>query len=312
MILDLNKGKILEPDRMSERSLQEYVYTNLTKLFGVIPVAKEFPIDMYGRSGRIDVLGVDTDGRLVVFELKADKSRTVLNQAAEYCAHLLSNIHAVSAITNTMHIPIKNVSPRIVCIASAYSPSDFILRQSLNVDIELYTYALYAGSLLAIERAEANQECRSVKSPIPSGISGSVHDVLVDFFMYVNRNGSSMSKNVLFMKHNPLAPESGGFYGNTHKKTACIYGQLLFLIKMESIVALMNEVHGYKRHNKHTIKADVDTMFSISLRDPKSKNNIVLAPRQYKHKIHGMFTAFNYSLMEMWYPSFFNMNVIDR
>ena len=72
----------------TERSLEEVLVRNPDMLMpGLMLVGRQTPID----GGFLDLLGVDEDGRLVVFELKREKlSRDAVAQAIDYCSFLES------------------------------------------------------------------------------------------------------------------------------------------------------------------------------------------------------------------------------
>ena len=72
----------------TERSLEDVLVRNPEMLMpGLMLVGRQTPID----GGILDLLGVDEDGRLVVFELKREKlSRDAVAQAVDYCSCLES------------------------------------------------------------------------------------------------------------------------------------------------------------------------------------------------------------------------------
>ena len=72
----------------TERSLEELLVRNPDMLMpGLMLVGRQTPID----GGFLDLLGVDEDGRLVVFELKREKlSRDAVAQVIDYCSYLES------------------------------------------------------------------------------------------------------------------------------------------------------------------------------------------------------------------------------
>lgn len=78
----------LEPaNRMeTEHALEELLVANPGMLMpGLVLIGRQTPID----GGALDLLGVDEDGRLVVFELKREKlTREAVAQVLDYCSHL--------------------------------------------------------------------------------------------------------------------------------------------------------------------------------------------------------------------------------
>ncbi len=72
----------------TEHLLEEVLVRNPDMLMpGLTLVGRQTPID----GGFLDLLGVDEDGRLVVFELKREKlTRDAVAQAIDYCSYLES------------------------------------------------------------------------------------------------------------------------------------------------------------------------------------------------------------------------------
>ena len=88
-------------DRMeTERSLEELLVRNPDMLMpGLTLVGRQTPID----AGFLDLLGVDGNGSLVVFELKREKlTRDAVAQAIDYCSYLdsLTDIELAIYIAN--------------------------------------------------------------------------------------------------------------------------------------------------------------------------------------------------------------------
>ena len=85
----------LEPaDRMeTEHALEELLVASPGMLMpGLVLIGRQTPID----GGALDLLGVDEDGRLVVFELKREKpTREAVAQVLDYCSHLDRPHHIV-------------------------------------------------------------------------------------------------------------------------------------------------------------------------------------------------------------------------
>ena len=88
-----DSSKAAEPvqptDQMeTERSLEDVLVKNPHMMMpGLTLVGRQTPTD----SGSLDLLGVDEDGRLVVFELKRGKlTREAVAQAIDYCSYLES------------------------------------------------------------------------------------------------------------------------------------------------------------------------------------------------------------------------------
>ena len=95
----------------SEHWLEEVLVTNPDMLMpGLTLVGRQTPTD----SGLLDLLGVDADGRLVVFELKQEElMRDAVAQAIDYCSYLESLTEADLAAYIAAHSGITFYLPRI-------------------------------------------------------------------------------------------------------------------------------------------------------------------------------------------------------
>ena len=88
-----SSSKVVEPIQQTdwnetEGSLEDVLVKNPDMLMpGLTLVGRQTPTD----TGPLDLLGIDEDGRLVVFELKRDKpTRDAVAQAIDYCSYLES------------------------------------------------------------------------------------------------------------------------------------------------------------------------------------------------------------------------------
>ena len=85
---------------MKERSLEDLLVRNPEILMpDLVMVGRQLPTN----SGNLDLLGVDKDGQLIVFEIKRDNaSRLAVAQVIDYCSYLdtLDVTHLSELITN--------------------------------------------------------------------------------------------------------------------------------------------------------------------------------------------------------------------
>ena len=169
----------------TERSLEEVLVRNPDMLMsGLMLVGRQTPID----GGLLDLLGVDEDGRLVVFELKREKlSRDAVAQVIDYCSYLesLTETELANYIVNHSGKndvgkiddfeswygdrqgkqlislrPIKMVLVGLDANARAHRMVEFLAKS--GVDISLLTFNRYQceGKILLAKQEERSVEAR--------------------------------------------------------------------------------------------------------------------------------------------------------
>ena len=114
-----------------ERYLQQLVEANLFEIFGVQFIASEFVI-RGEQPGRIDTLGLDTDGAPTIIEYKRSESEAVINQGLYYMNWLLEHRgdFVVAARDALGHdVEVNWTGPRLIILAQGYAsgiptPSD--------------------------------------------------------------------------------------------------------------------------------------------------------------------------------------------
>ncbi|WP_330461079.1 DUF5655 domain-containing protein [Streptomyces sp. NBC_00820] len=105
--------------------------------------------------GRIDTLGLDENGSLVVIEYKKGSDSGVLSQAVSYLSWLDSAHHEVEALVRKVlgaeaAESIDWRRPRMVCIAASFSHHDRVAVQRLPERIDLVRYRVFEGGLLSL------------------------------------------------------------------------------------------------------------------------------------------------------------------
>jgi Holliday junction resolvase-like predicted endonuclease len=106
--------------------------------------------------GFIDLLAVDADGTLVVVELKKESDDRILTQALEYYDFVRDNSERFAQIYSDDKIKAR-VEPRLLLVASAYSPTLLAAARYTNVPLTLYTYAyLGMGDMQGLYLTEVN------------------------------------------------------------------------------------------------------------------------------------------------------------
>lgn len=93
-------------------------------------------------SGPLDILAVDSEGTLVVMELKNEASEGHLDQALRYYDWCRQNVSWISkAYSGKTHID-PNASPRVMLIAPAFTET--VRRIAKYVDVELHLIEYHA------------------------------------------------------------------------------------------------------------------------------------------------------------------------
>ena len=161
------KKKIKSNNFYKERKLQNIVEENMYEIFGITFLESEYSFsDPHLGKGRIDSIGIDDEGRPVIFEYKLTENENVINQALYYMDWLRNHSAEFELLTlkklgNNKHNELlpndkKNISlrkPRAICIAKNFNRYDKGAINQMNVDIELYQYYLYDenSGLIAFE-----------------------------------------------------------------------------------------------------------------------------------------------------------------
>lgn len=137
-----------------EVELQRRVEAGLEQMLGIRFLASEYSTGPWHR-GRIDTLGLDENGSLVVIEYKKGSDSGVLSQAVSYLSWLESAHHEVEALVRKVlgaeaAESIDWRRPRMVCIAASFSHHDRVAVQRLPERIDLVRYRVFEGDLLSL------------------------------------------------------------------------------------------------------------------------------------------------------------------
>ena len=135
-----------------EKALQGLVEANLEPLFGVRFVASEFATGQKHR-GRIDTLGLDQDGSPVIIEYKLTSNDNVINQGLFYLDWLMDHRgdFEIAARNRLGDVEIVWSEPRLILLAGSFNRYDQYGVNRIDERIELWTYTLYEGDLLAVD-----------------------------------------------------------------------------------------------------------------------------------------------------------------
>ncbi|WP_052663025.1 DUF5655 domain-containing protein [Mycoplasmoides pirum] len=152
ILFDIDKKNTIKPNSFSkEKELQIIVEQNMLKIFNIEFLESEYPFnDLNFGPGRIDSLGIDKEGRPVIFEYKLKENVNVINQSIYYSQWLKNHsesfelllVKKLDEAKRKFFIEKKNIkNPRIICIAKNFSKFD---KQIVgNNDIQLFQYYLY-------------------------------------------------------------------------------------------------------------------------------------------------------------------------
>lgn len=154
-----------------EEDVQKIVELNLEAIFAVRFVGHEFPTGAKHR-GRIDTLGLDEDGSPVILEYKRFSSENVINQGLFYLDWLMDHrgdfeLAALKALGDKTKVIWGQ--PRLILLAESFSRYDQYAVNRIDERIELWTYTLYQGDLLGIERLDTEEVTTATKvKPSPT------------------------------------------------------------------------------------------------------------------------------------------------
>jgi predicted transport protein len=138
-----------------EKPLQVLIERNLDVLFGARLVKSEYSTGKK-HGGRIDSLGLDENGSPVIFEYKRSLNENVINQGLFYLDWLLDHrgefeLLVMKELGADAAKQIDWSSPRLVCVASAFTRYDEHAIRQINRSIELVGYRDYGGKYLTLE-----------------------------------------------------------------------------------------------------------------------------------------------------------------
>ncbi len=137
-----------------ERDLHKLIEKNLDNLFNIRFVASEYAI--WGEQpGRIDTLGLDSNGSPTIIEYKREEKESAINQGLYYLNWLLDHRgDFIVAAQRTLgsQIEISWDNPRLLVIAQSFAKWDTHAVKRMGDGIELWRYVLYGDDLFFIEQ----------------------------------------------------------------------------------------------------------------------------------------------------------------
>jgi hypothetical protein len=150
-----NKGPTVDP------ALKELLEKNLATLLSVRPIASDVRVTPpFG--GTVDTLGLDPDNRPVVVVYQSSPDDGTINRGVYYLDWLrrqpqvFDGLNGVQADSGTPPRVSRRV-PRLVCIASFFSPFDVFAVELFERDIDLVTYRYFGDEYLMLEIVASHQ-----------------------------------------------------------------------------------------------------------------------------------------------------------
>lgn len=134
-----------------ERDIQKIFEDNLEELLNITFLAHEYTTSF---GGRMDTLGIDSEGNPCIIEYKKGQNDSVINQGLSYLRWLLDHKDSFEKLCNEKQITttIQWGAPRVICVAESYNKFDADTADLLPINIELYKYKLYEDDLLVLDK----------------------------------------------------------------------------------------------------------------------------------------------------------------
>ena len=142
--------RLVAKDARLERDLQQLFEQNLDELLNTVFLASEYSTSF---GGRIDTLGIDNSGAPVIIEYKRSTNESIINQGLSYLRWLLDHKAEFESLCREKKVDIEIDwdSPRVICIAESYNKFDTDTADFLPINIELFRYRIYDGTILYLE-----------------------------------------------------------------------------------------------------------------------------------------------------------------
>ena len=162
-----------------EKSLQNFIESNMVELLGVRFLATEYATGKT-HGGRIDSLGIDEDNSPVIVEYKRSTGENVINQGLFYLNWLMDHkaefeLLVLKRLGSGVADLIDWTAPRLICIAGDFTKYDSHAVEQMDRNIELVRYRHFGEELLLFELVNSPSLGTSRSSGQRTGKSGSHH-----------------------------------------------------------------------------------------------------------------------------------------
>ena len=131
---------------------------------GLKILAHQHPTD----SGPLDILAVDSDGAIVVIELKSQPAEGHLDQGLRYYDWCRQNVSWIVAAYNSKENINPDLTPRLMLIAPSFTETVFRIAKYVVTELELIEYHAFAD-----EHGNKGLICKSLdygQPPVPPEI----------------------------------------------------------------------------------------------------------------------------------------------
>ena len=181
-----------------ERQLQNLVEVNMDEIFGVTFVASEF-VARGEQPGRIDTLGLDSEGAPTIIEYKRSENENVINQGLYYMNWLVEHRGDFELAAQRQLGQLVEVNwshPRLIIIAQSYAKWDTYAVNRMGEGIELWRYVLYGEDLLYLELVFGQQ--RTVKPVVIAATAAADEEVIETYTLEYHLAKGSKQIQALF------------------------------------------------------------------------------------------------------------------
>lgn len=155
-----------------EKELQKLVENNLKEALDIHFLASEYRTT---NGGRIDTLGVDSDGSPCIIEYKKNRDDNVINQSLSYLKWLNSQRKEffemliqkqLGTLAKSIKLDWRN--PRVLCIAESFSRYDIDTIEVIPLKIDLYKFRYYENGMFSLNVINVKDQVNSnVLLPLP-------------------------------------------------------------------------------------------------------------------------------------------------
>lgn len=161
-----------------EKELQKLVENNLKEALDIHFLASEYKTT---NGGRIDTLGVDSDGLPCIIEYKKNRNDNVINQSLSYLKWLNSQRKEFfeMLIQNQLGPLAKSIkldwrNPRVLCIAESFSRYDIDTIEVIPLKIDLYQFRYYENNIFSLNVINVNDQANTnalLPQPVATNLS---------------------------------------------------------------------------------------------------------------------------------------------
>ena len=128
------------------------------------------------QAGRIDTLGLDSEGAPTIIEYKSRENANVINQGLYYMNWLVEHRGDFELAVQRQlgqRIEVNWSHPRLIILVQTYNKYDNYAVKRMGTGIELWRYVLYGEELLYLELVFGQQRTATIAPVAPSTIAES-------------------------------------------------------------------------------------------------------------------------------------------